>query len=163
MYKTPECRSKFGSWDVEKVHAVVARSTFRSQKCQKTDGFGALLDVHMSFCVAGLRDYAPGQKWAKRDGFVAFSTTTTTTPHYTQLHSITRHYITLHYTPLHTTTLHYTELHYTIHYTPPHYTTLHYTTLHCTTLHYTRRPSTTLHYITLHYITLNDTAPHIDG
>ena len=75
MYKTPQCRSKFGSWDVEKVHAVVARSTFRSQKCQKTDGFGALLDVHMSFCVAGLRDYAPGQKWAKCEGFVAFPKT----------------------------------------------------------------------------------------
>ena len=26
-------RSTFGSWDVEKVHGVVARSTFRSQKC----------------------------------------------------------------------------------------------------------------------------------
>ena len=26
-------RSTFGSWDVEKVHVVVARSTFRSQKC----------------------------------------------------------------------------------------------------------------------------------
>ena len=75
MYKTPQCRSKFGSWDVEKVHAVVARSTFRSQKCQKTDGFGALLDVHMSFCVAGLRDYAPGQKWAKCEGFLAFPKT----------------------------------------------------------------------------------------
>ena len=32
MYKTPQCRTTFGSWDVEKVHAVVARSTFRSQK-----------------------------------------------------------------------------------------------------------------------------------
>ena len=35
MYKTPQPRSKFGSWDVEKVHAVVERSTFRSQKCKK--------------------------------------------------------------------------------------------------------------------------------
>ena len=33
MYKTPQLRTTFGSWDVEKVHAVVARSTFRSQKC----------------------------------------------------------------------------------------------------------------------------------
>ena len=30
MYKTPKPRTTFGSWDVEKVHAVVARSTFRS-------------------------------------------------------------------------------------------------------------------------------------
>ena len=33
MYKTPQCRTTFGSWDVEKVHAVVARSAFPSQKC----------------------------------------------------------------------------------------------------------------------------------
>ena len=67
-------RSNSGSWDVEKVYAVVARSRFRSQesKMLKTDGFGALLDVQMSFCVAGARDWAPCQKWAKREGFVAF-------------------------------------------------------------------------------------------
>ena len=34
MYKAPHVRSPFGSWDVEKVHAVVARSTFRSQNVQ---------------------------------------------------------------------------------------------------------------------------------
>ena len=33
MYKTHHFRTTFGSWDVEKVHAVVARSTFPSQKC----------------------------------------------------------------------------------------------------------------------------------
>ena len=33
MYKTHQLRTTFGSWDVEKVHAVVARSTFPSQKC----------------------------------------------------------------------------------------------------------------------------------
>ena len=38
MYKTPRARSTFGSWDVEKVHAVVARSTFRSQNAQNTRG-----------------------------------------------------------------------------------------------------------------------------
>ena len=31
MYKTHQVRTTFGSCDVEKVHAVVARSTFRSQ------------------------------------------------------------------------------------------------------------------------------------
>ena len=36
MYKTHQCRITFGSWDVEKVHAVVARSTFRSQNVQST-------------------------------------------------------------------------------------------------------------------------------
>ena len=33
MYKTHHARTTFGGSDVEKVHAVVARSTFRSQKC----------------------------------------------------------------------------------------------------------------------------------
>ena len=33
MYKTHHSRTTFGSWAVEKVHAVVARSTFPSQKC----------------------------------------------------------------------------------------------------------------------------------
>ena len=37
MYKTHHVRSTFGGSDVDfrKVHAVVARSTFRSQKCKK--------------------------------------------------------------------------------------------------------------------------------
>ena len=36
MYKARHCRSTFGSWDVEKAHAVVARSIFRSQNVQRT-------------------------------------------------------------------------------------------------------------------------------
>ena len=36
MYKTHHSRTTFGSWDVEKVHAVVARSTFASQNVQNT-------------------------------------------------------------------------------------------------------------------------------
>ena len=106
MYKTPQCRTTFGSWEVEKVHAVVARSTFRSQnvqntsvsdhfwklrcrkrarrsgtkhisksKCAKHHMFAPLLDVQMWFRVAGARDCAPSQKWAKREGFVAFPKT----------------------------------------------------------------------------------------
>ena len=42
MYKTPHVRATFGGSDVEKVHAVVARSTFRSQNVQNipcTDHF----------------------------------------------------------------------------------------------------------------------------
>ena len=84
-------------WAVEKVHAVVARSTFWSQKSKKTDGFGAFLDVQMSFCVAGARDYALCQKWAKGQQKVRVcsslnynhytttttTTTSTTTPHFT--------------------------------------------------------------------------------
>ena len=36
--RTPQLRTTFGSWDVEKVHAVVARSTFGSQHVQNTSG-----------------------------------------------------------------------------------------------------------------------------
>ena len=36
MYKTHHCPTTFGSWDVEKLHAVVARSTFPSQNVQNT-------------------------------------------------------------------------------------------------------------------------------
>ena len=36
MHKTHQVQTTFGSWDVEKVHAAVARSTFRSQNVQNT-------------------------------------------------------------------------------------------------------------------------------
>ena len=36
IYKAHHSRSTFGSWNVEKVHAVVARSTFPSQNVQST-------------------------------------------------------------------------------------------------------------------------------
>ena len=45
MYKTPHVHATFGGSDVEKVHAVVARSTFRSQKCKKTGGFEPFLTL----------------------------------------------------------------------------------------------------------------------
>ena len=38
MYKTLHVRATFGGSDVEKVHAIVARSTFRSQNVQNTPG-----------------------------------------------------------------------------------------------------------------------------
>ena len=149
MYKTHHGRTTFGSCDVEKVHAVVARSTFRSQNVQNTRG-----SDHF---------------WRFRCRFASLHTTL----HYTTLHSTTLHYITLHCATFHYTSLHYTTLHYTtttttqlhsttIHYTKLHYTTLHYTTLHYIPLHSTTFHYTPLHYITLHYITLNDTAPQID-
>ena len=36
MYKAPQCRTAFGSCDVEQVHALVAPSTFRSEHVQNT-------------------------------------------------------------------------------------------------------------------------------
>ena len=86
-YKTPGSRTTFGSCDVEKVHAVVARSTFRSQNVKNTRG-----SDHF---------------WRFRCRFASLHYTTS---HYTTLHYITLHYITLHNTTT-TTTLHYTPLH----------------------------------------------------
>ena len=93
MYKTHHSRTTFGTCEVEKVHAVVPRNTFRCQhvqntplsdhfwklrcrksarrcaakhismsKCTKHKGVGPLLEVQMSFCVAGAKDCAPCQK-----------------------------------------------------------------------------------------------------
>ena len=56
------------------AHLCGAKHISKS-KMQKTDGYGALLDVQMCFRVAGARDCAPSQKLAKREGFVAFPKT----------------------------------------------------------------------------------------
>ena len=44
-------------------------------KCTKHHMFAPLLEVQMSFRVAGARDCAPCQKWPKREGFIAFPKT----------------------------------------------------------------------------------------
>ena len=189
MCKTHQLRTTFGGSDVEKVHTVVARSTCPSQNVQNTPGsdhfwrknarrcgakhiskskctkhtmYGPFLEVQKSSRVAGARDCGPCQKWSKREGFVAFSTTTTTTLHYTPIHYTTLHYnYNYNYTSLHSTTLHSTTLHcIQLHYTTLHYTTLHSTTLHYITLHYITLHYTTFHYTTLHYITRHSTTLH---
>ena len=110
MLKTPGVRTTFGGSDVEKVHAVVARSTFRSQNVQNTRG-----SDHF---------------WRFRCRFASL--------HFTTLHYITLHYTPLHYTTGHYTTLHSTtlQLHLQLHPTALNYTTLNYTTPHYITPHY---------------------------
>ena len=146
----------FGSSDVEKVHAVVARSTFRSQNVTKhfrgSDHFWRFR-CRFAWQARGIVHLVKSEQ--HHEGFVAFSTTTTTTPHYTSIH-----YTTTTTTPaLHSTTLHSatpTTLHYiTLNYTQLHEITLHYITLQYTPLHYTTLKYTTLHYITLHYTPLH--------
>ena len=175
MYKPHHSRTAFGSCDVAKVYAAVARSTFRSQHVQSTPAskhFWKLrcrksarhcgpkhiskskvlkLPVPDHFwtfrCRLVRQVQAHCQKWAKREGFVAASTTTTTTLHSTPLHCTTLHcnhnysynynynyitlryaslqytnYIALHYTPLQYTTLQYTNYNYNHNY---YYITLH--------------------------------------
>ena len=128
MYKTHHVRTTFGGSDVEKVHAVVARSTFRSQNVQNTRGSDHFWRFRCRF--------------ASLHYITLHSTTLQPKLHnYTPLHSTT-----LNYTPLHSTTLNYTPLHYTTF----HYTSLHYIALHYTPLHYNYNYTTTLHYTPLH-------------
>ena len=78
MLKTPGVRTTFGGSGVEKVHAVVARSTFRSQNVKNTRG-----SDHF---------------WRFRCRFISLHYRTL---HYTTLQYTTLHYTTLQYTPLH--------------------------------------------------------------
>ena len=84
MYKAHHARTTFGGSDVEKVHAVVARSTFPSQHVQNTRGS----DHFWRFrCWKSVRRC--GAKLTSKS-----------------------HYITVHYTPVRSTTLNYTTPHY---------------------------------------------------
>ena len=153
--KTLGVRTTFGGSDVEKVHAVVARSTTLHYMPQH------YTPLH----------HTTGHYAILHSSTLHYTTLHSSTLHYTKLHYTTLHYTTLHYITLHYTTLHYTTLYYiTLHYTPLHYITLyytifHYTSLPYTTLHsitlqlqlhnYTPLHSTKLHYTTLHYTTLH--------
>ena len=76
----------------KKVHAVVARRTFRSKNVKNTRGSDHFLSFRCRFASL----------------------------HYTPLHYTTLHNTTTTTTQLHSTTLHYTKLHYTTHYTTLH-------------------------------------------
>ena len=134
MYKTHHCRTTFGSCDVEKVHAVVARSTFRSQNVPNTP--------------------APDHFWKLRCGKVhAVVARSTFRSRNVQNTTCSRHFWRFRcrksarrcgakhiskskclkkqgFGPL-------LEVQMSLRFTTLHYTTLHSTTLHCTTLHYT--------------------------
>ena len=79
MYKTHHGRTTFGSWDVEKVHAVVARSTFWSQNVQNTATsdhfwrFRCRKSVEKVHAVVA-RSTFRSQKCKKTEGFEPFLT-----------------------------------------------------------------------------------------
>ena len=138
-----------GQMSDENLHAVVARGTCPSQNVKNTtcsDPFWTFrcrrawqqAIVHLVKSEPNVRVY------------VAVSTTTTTTLHWT-----TRlHYTTLHYTSTYDYNYNYITLHYTtLHYATLHSTSRRYTTLHCTALRYTQSHYT-LHHTSLHYTTL---------
>ena len=148
MYKTHHVQTTFASWNVQKVHAVVARSTCPSQKCKKLKGLDYFLTFRCRKSVRGCgAKHISKSKVSKTLGFgplldsqmsfclacardsapceqwakckTLLAVSTTTTKKV--------HYTTLDYIPLHSTPLHYTTLHYT---------TLRYTTLHYNTFNY---------------------------
>ena len=184
MYKAPQRRTTFGSCDVEKVHAVVARSTYPSQNVQNTPGPDHFwkLRCRKSERRCGAKHISKS-KVLKADGLgplLEVQMSKKCTPLWREAHFQVKmlktpgsrttfggsdvaslRFASLHYTTLHYTTLHYTTLHYTTFHNTA--TQLHnYTTtqLHCTTLHYTKLHSTTLHYTKLHYTTLHYTTLH---
>ena len=185
MYKTPHVRATFGGSDVEKVHAVVARSTFRSQNVKSTRGSDHFWRFRCRFASHHYTTLYTLHCTTHQYITLHYTTLPSTTLHYITLHYTTtttkttqRHSTTLHHTPLHYITLQHTTLHYTtLRYLPLHFTTLHslhsttlqiqlqlhnYTPLHSTRLHYTKLHytpvhSTTLHPTTLHYTTLHNT------
>ena len=116
MYKTPHVRATFGGSDVEKVHAVVARSTFPHM-------FAPLLEVRMWKKCTPL--------WREAHFEVNMFKTFQNTRGLNHFWRFRCRFASLHYNRRHYTTLHST----TLHYTPQHYnynnaTTLHYTPLH---------------------------------
>ena len=173
MYKTHHSRTTFGSWDVKKVHAVVARSTFRSQHVQNTplsDHFWKLRRQKSARRCGAKHSYR-SQKCKKLRGMEHFWTfrcfvwhaqgivhlvkseqnlkvlVAVSTTNNTTLDSTPLQLQLQHYTTLHSITLHHTTLHYNTQTTTT--TTLRYTNY--TTLCYTPFHFTTLHSITLHY------------
>ena len=172
MLKAPGVRTTFGGSDVEKLHAVVAGSTFRSQNVQSTPGADHFwsCDVEQVHAVVARSTFrsqnvkntrGSDHFWRFRCRFARRSREVHFKSKYkhqgfgplleVQCRFASLHYNTLLYTTLHSTTLHYTTLHYT---------TLHYTTLQYAPLHYSYNYRTTLRYTPLHYITLHNTPLH---
>ena len=115
MLKTLGVQTTFGSSDVEQVHAVVARSTFRSQNVKNTR-------VRTTF---GSSDLEKVHAVVARSTFGSQNVKNTRGSGPLLEVQMSFRFASLHYTTLHYT-LHYTPQHYNYNYT----TTLHYTPLH---------------------------------
>ena len=74
MYKTHHARTTLEVEMSKKCTPLWCEVHFKV-KCTKKLSLGPLLDVEMSFRVAGARDCGSCQKWANREGFVAFPKT----------------------------------------------------------------------------------------
>ena len=87
--KIYKVRSTFGSWDLEKMHTIVVRSTFPSQNIQNTR-FGALLEVEMwKKCTPLWPKPISKLKYTKQIRSTTSTTSTTSTPSTTSTTSST--------------------------------------------------------------------------
>ena len=186
MYKAHHSRTTFGSWDVEKVHAIVARSTFRSQNVQNTPFSDQ--DVEKVHAVVARSTFgsqnAQNTPWsdhfwqlrcrksARCCGAKHISKSKRTK--HTMVGPLLAVKMSKKRTQL------WREAHFEVKmlkalgvrttfggsdFASLHYTTLHYTTLHSTTLHYSTLHDTTLqpqlhNYTPPHSTTLNYTTLH---
>ena len=161
MYKTHHARTTFGSCNVEKVHAVVARSTCRSQNVQNTPGPDHFwkLRCRKSARLCGAKHISKSKctKHTRSGPLLEVEMSKKCTPLWREAHFEVKMYKTLGVR----TTFGASDV-ASLHYTTLHYTTLHYITLQLRLHDYTPLHEITLHYITLHHNTLNDTAPQID-
>ena len=185
MYKTHQLWTTFTSWDVEKVHAVVARSTFRSENVQSTpctDHFWRFRCRKSARCC-GAKHIS---KWKCTKHIIVgplleVQMSKKCTLLWREAHFQAKMYKTHHVrtifggsevvsrgrrkglwtlSKVSRTSGFCSKFNYNYNYTSLQSTTLHYTTLHYTALNYTQLHSITLHYTTLHYTTLHYTTLH---
>ena len=139
MFKTPGVRTTFGSSDLEKVHAVVARSTCPSQNVQSTpapDHFWQLRCRKSARCCGA--KHISKSKCSKHQGFgplLEVRMSKKCTPLWREAHFEVKMFKTLgvrtSFGGSGDASLQYTTLQdITLHYTPVHYITLHYAPLH---------------------------------
>ena len=192
MYKTHHSRTTFGSWDDEKVHAVVARSAFRSQNVQNTpapDHFWQLrCRKSARRCGAKRISKSKCTKHTSSGPLLAVEMSKKCTPLWREAHfevkmlkapgvrttfggsDVEKVHAVVARSTFRSNNVKNTRgsdhfWRFRCHFaslTTLHYRTLHYTPVHYITLHYAPVRSTTLNYTTPHYITLNDTATQID-
>ena len=186
MCKTHQRRTTFGSWDVEKLHAVVARSTFRSQNVQNTsvsDRFWKLRCWKSARCCGA--KYISKSKCTKHlsvGPLLEVEMSKKCTPLWREAHFEVKMYKThqvrttfgrwdvvprgrgkgLWILSKVSNTWGFCPIfNYYHHYTKLHSNTLHYNYNYTfTTLHYTTLHSTTLHYTALCYTALHYTTLH---
>ena len=186
MYKTHHARTTFGSWDVEKLHAVVARSAFRSQNVQNTpcpDHFWKLRcrksarrcgakHISKSKCtkhntIGPLLEVEMSKNCTLLWREAHFEVTMYKTPHVcatfggSDVVSCGRRKGLCTLSKVSKTWGFCSIFNYNHHYTTLHSNTLHYNyNYNFTTFHYTTLHYTALNYIQLHYTTLHYTTLH---